>query len=235
LNHSLAKPRLAAARRAALIARAACRSGGGVAWRQSTGAQAMTEHDPQAGPSTLPEATTPPAVPPARRSFWLRELPFTIVLILTIAGVAYTTFSKQPIALYWEILAPIIGLVCVGAGWQEAGDKTGRMRLIVTQALHWGAFLLVMNILLLGSVQRIFTAQTTALAIFTLLALGTFTAGVQVLSWQVCLLGVIMALGVPAVAWIENSALLVTLVVASLIGLAVVLWWHLRGSRAPAT
>ena len=191
----------------------------------------MSEHDPKAAPSTLPEVATSPAAAPARRSFWLRELPFTIVLILTIAGVAYTTFSKQPITLYWEILAPIIGLVCVGAGWQEAGDSTGRLRLIVTQALHWGAFLLVMNILLLGSVQRIFTAQTTALAIFTLLALGTFTAGVQVLSWQVCLLGVIMALGVPAIAWIENSALLVTLIIASLIGLAVVLWWHLRGSR----
>ena len=130
----------------------------------------------------MPEVTTPPAAPPPQhRSIWLRELPFTIVLTLTIAGVAYTTFSKTPIAGYWEILAPIIGLVCVGAGWQEAGDKTGRLRLIVTQALHWGAFLLVMNILLLSSVQRIFTAQTTALAIFTLLALGTFTAGVQVL------------------------------------------------------
>src|ERR1700722_17005926 len=156
----------------------------------------MTEQEPQAGSSSVPEVTTPPAAPPPQhRSIWLRELPFTIVLILTIAGVAYTTFSKTPIAGYWEILAPIIGLVCVGAGWQEAGDKTGRLRLIVTQALHWGAFLLVMNILLLSSVQRIFTAQTTALAIFTLLALGTFTAGVQVLSWQVCLLGVIMALG----------------------------------------
>jgi hypothetical protein len=197
----------------------------------------MTEQDPQAAPSSVPEVTTPPAAspPPQHRSIWLRELPFTIVLTLTIAGVAYTTFSKTPIAGYWEILAPIIGLVCVGAGWQEAGDKTGRLRLIVTQALHWGAFLLVMNILLLSSVQRIFTAQTTALAIFTLLALGTFTAGVQVLSWQVCLLGVIMALGVPAIAWIENSALLVTLIVASLIGLAVVLWWHWRGPRAHAT
>jgi hypothetical protein len=81
------------------------------------------------------------------------------------------------------------------------------LRLIVTQVLHWGAFLLVMNIVLLSSVQRVFTAQTTALAIFTLLALGTFTAGVQVLSWQACLLGVIMALGIPAIAWIENSAL----------------------------
>jgi len=39
---------------------------------------------------------------------------------------------------------------------------------------------------------------------------------------------------VPAIAWIENSALLVTLIVASLVGLAVVLWWHWRASRAHA-
>ena len=154
------------------------------------------------------------------------------MLTLTIAGVAYTTFSKTPIAGYWEILAPIIGLVCVGAGWQEAGDKTGRLRLIVTQALHWGAFLLVMNILLLSSVQRIFTAQTTALAIFTLLALGTFTAGVHILSWQICLLGVIMALGVPALAWIERSALFILLIVVAVAAIALALWWSQRGRLA---
>jgi hypothetical protein len=34
-----------------------------------------------------------------------------------------------------------------------------------------------------------------------LLALGT-TAGVHILSWQVCLLGLIMAFGIPAIAWI---------------------------------
>ena len=196
----------------------------------------MTEQDPQAAPSGVPEVTTPPAASPRQhRSIWLRELPFTIVLTLTIAGVAYTTFSKTPIAGYWEILAPIIGLVCVGAGWQEAGDKTGRLRLIVTQALHWGAFLLVMNILLLSSVQQLFNAQTTALAIFTLLALGTFTAGVQVLSWQVCLLGAIMALGVPAIAWIENSALLATLIIAAIVALAVVFWWNWRMPRTTTT
>ncbi len=55
-------------------------------------------------------------------SFWIRELPFTLVLILIIAGVAYTSFSKKPIVGYWEVLAPIIALVCVGSGWQ-AGDK----------------------------------------------------------------------------------------------------------------
>ena len=161
------------------------------------------DHDPHAAPISVPQVS--PTHRATHLSFWIRELPFTVVLILTIAGVAYTSFSKKPIVILWEILAPIIALICVGAGWQEAADKTGRLRLVVTQVLHWCAFLLVMNMLLLTSVQRIFTAQTTALAIFTLLALGTFTAGVQVLSWQVGLLGLIMALGVPAIAWIENS------------------------------
>ena len=192
----------------------------------------MTSVDqgPQGTPSSVPQVTAPRH--PSHASFWIRELPFTLVLLLTLAGVAYTSFSKQPIVGYWEILAPIIGLVCVGAGWLEAGDKSGRLRLIVTQALHWAAFLLVMNMLLLTSVQRIFTAQATALAIFTLLALGTFTAGVQVLSWQVCLLGLIMALGVPAIAWIENSALIGVLIAGAVIGIAAVLWWHWRERRA---
>jgi hypothetical protein len=169
---------------------------------------------------------------PHRFSFWIRELPFTLVLVLTLAGVAYTSFAKKPIVIYWEVLAPIIGIVCVSYGWAEAGDKAGRLRLIVTQVLHWVAFLVVMNMLLLSSVQRIFTATATGLAIFTLLALGTFTAGVQVLSWQVCLLGLIMALGIPAIAWIENSALLVVLVVAAVAGVAAVIWWNWRQRRA---
>ncbi len=109
-----------------------------------------------------------------------------------------------------------------------------RLRLIVTQALHWSAFLLVMNMLLLTSVQRDFTATATALSIFTLLALGTFTAGVQVLSWQVCLLGLIMALGIPAIAWIENSALIIVLIVGAVVGIGAVLWWHFRGRPAQA-
>jgi hypothetical protein len=185
-----------------------------------------THTDPAALPSV------PPVTPPHRHvSFWIRELPFTLVLILTIAGVAYTSFSKKPIVGYWEILAPIIAVVCVAAGWQEARDKAARLRLIVTQALHWFAFLLVMNMLLLSSVQRIFTATTTALAIFTLLALGTFTAGVQVLSWQICLLGLIMALGIPAIAWIENSALLLVLIMGVAAGVAAVFWWYWRERR----
>jgi hypothetical protein len=52
----------------------------------------------ETGPQAAPPAS-PPAVPrwSRRLSFWLEELPFAPVLILTTLGVAYTSFSKQPI------------------------------------------------------------------------------------------------------------------------------------------
>jgi hypothetical protein len=169
------------------------------------------------------------------RSLWLKELPFCAVLILTIVGVAYTSFSRRPIVVYWELLAPLIALLCVGTGWPNAGDRSAKVRLIATQALHWIAFVVVMNLMLLPNVQIIFNAGTTGIAIFTLLALGTFTAGVHVLSWQVCLLGLIMALGIPAIAWIENSALIFVLIAAVIIGIALVFWWHWRERQVQPT
>lgn len=166
--------------------------------------------------------------------FWLKELPFSLVLVLTLIGVGYTSFSKQPIAGFWELLAPLIALVCVASGWKTANDRQARTRLIGTQVLHWLAFLIVMNLMLLPSVQRDFSAQATGLAIFTLMALGTFTSGVHVLSWQVCLLGLVMALGIPAIAWVQNAALLSALAIGVVVAIAIVLWLHFRSGAGKA-
>ena len=106
--------------------------------------------------------------------------------------------------------------------------------MIGSQALHWLAFIVVMNLLLLPSVQRNFTGNSTALAVFTLLALGTFTAGLQVYSWQVCILGLVMALAVPVIAWIQNSALIVAVIFAMMLAVGVVVWWHWRKSARAA-
>ena len=185
------------------------------------------------GNETGSQAPQPPssyAAPRATRrlSFWIKELPFALVLILTTLGVAYTSLTRQPLVGFWELLAPLLALVCIGSGWPSANDKTARLILIGSQALHWLAFIVVMNVLLLPSVQRNFTANSTAIAVFTLLALGTFTAGLQVFSWQVCSLGLVMALAVPAVAWIENSALIVAVIFVLMLAVGVAVWWHWR-------
>ena len=188
------------------------------------------ESGPRAGQSKTPQVTGSSKL--SRVGLWRRELPYALVLILTLLGVAYTSYFKQPIMAYWALLAPLIGVICVSAGWRSAQDKDARIRLIWTQALHWFAFLVVMSVMMLPSVQKILSTSASGLAILTLLALGTFTAGVHVLSWQVCLLGLVMALAVPAIAWIEESALIFVLIAAVVLGIGALFWWHRHEARA---
>ena len=82
-----------------------------------------------------------------------------------------------------------------------------------------------MNLLLLPSVQNMLNADATGLAILLLLALGTFVAGVHIPALEVCILGFVMALFVPAIAWIEEAALIVLLGVLVLLGAGTMFWW----------
>jgi hypothetical protein len=176
--------------------------------------------------ATVPPVISSPSSPEA--SFWLRELPYAAVFVLAIFGIAYNSYSKQSIVGYWEFLALVICVVCIGSGWPHAHDKKARLRLVWTQALHWLAFLVAMNVVLLPNVQRMMNADATSLAILTLLALGTFTAGVHILSWQICLVGVVMAVGVPASAWLERSALLLSVGALALMGIGLASWLYIR-------
>jgi hypothetical protein len=169
------------------------------------------------------------ATPPERQlpgiSGWLKELPYGVVLVLTLIGVAYTSFTKRPTTAYWEFLVPVTGALCIWSGWRSAREKKEELRLIWTQVAHWLAFFAAMNLLLLPSVQDMVNADATGLAILLLLALGTFVAGVHIRAWEVCILGVVMALFVPAIAWIEEAALIVLLALIVLIGAGTMFWW----------
>jgi len=66
-----------------------------------------------------------------------------------------------------------------------------------------------------------------------LLALGTFLAGVSLLSLQICFLGVALALAVPAISWVKQSALFLILAAVFSIGL-VMAFWSYWGDAHPA-
>jgi len=118
-----------------------------------------------------------------------RQWPYLVVLTLAIAGVAYTNISQKPLVGYWEVLALATGVLCVVTEWPRAEDKKARFQLMWTQALHWAAVLVTMNIMLLAAVQQILTSPATSLVLLMLLALGTFLAGLNHLSLPLCLLG----------------------------------------------
>ncbi len=171
--------------------------------------------------------------PSPKASFWLRELPFLVVLGLMLVGVGYTSVSRRPLVGYWEFMALVIGVTVVSTAWVDAPDRKARFRLILTQALHWLSFLVAMNLALLPSVQRLLNPEATGIAVVLLLALGAITAGINILSWQICFIGVVMALCVPVIAWLQQSAIVIVLgIFVALVGLGVVYSWHQSAKRS---
>ena len=166
------------------------------------------------------------------RLLW-QQLPYIVALVLAIAGVAYTNASRQPLVGYWEFLALAIGVVCVIEKWPEIEGREARWRLIWTQALHWVAVLVTMNIMLVSGVQQLLPTPATSLVLLTLLALGTSLAGVSLLSPRIAFLGVAMALAVPAISWLKQSVFFFLLGAVLLIGLGITFW--LRQDDRPAT
>ncbi len=184
---------------------------------------------------TLPQDLIEPPASSGKGGLLRQALPFLTVLVLAIFGVAYTNISGKPLVGYWEFLAVAIGVVCVVNAWPKTEDRRARVRLIGTQAAHWATFLITMNIVLLPGVQKLLPQPGASLVLLMLLALATFLAGVNLLSVQMCFLGLAMAVSVPAIAWLKQAALFLVLAASLVIGLAVAFWPRKRVARSPET
>jgi hypothetical protein len=165
-------------------------------------------------------------------SFWIRQAPFLAVLALAIFGVAYTNFSGHSLKGFWEFLAVAMGFVSFAAGWPRAPDRQARLQLAWTQAAHWAAILVAMNIMLMPSFQQWLPQPATGMVLLILLAVGTFLAGIHLLSLQVCFLGLAMALSIPAMTWLKQASLLLLLAGVAVAGLVIAFWP--RGSKRAA-
>jgi hypothetical protein len=62
----------------------------------------------------------------------------------------------------------------------------------------------------------------------TLLALGTFVAGVQGRVWRICAVGCALFLAVPGLGWLDQSPLLLTAAAFVIVALGGLAWWVSR-------
>lgn len=184
----------------------------------------MSELEAPAGPSAEDHSAS-------TISLVRRQMPFLVILALAVGGVAYTNISRRPLVGYWEFLAIVMGLLCVVTRWSDLEDRRDRVRLMWTQALHWLAVLVAMNIMLFSSVQQLVPTLATILLLLILLALGTFLAGIHLAALQIGFLGLALALAVPAISWVKQSALFFILAAAFLIGLAMAFWSYRGDAR----
>jgi hypothetical protein len=162
------------------------------------------------------------------RSLLLRQWPYFAMLALALFGVAYTSVTRQSMTIYWVVLAPFFGLISIAGGWRDAVTADERLRLIRTQALHWGGVLAAMYLVFIGDVRQIMSSDVSALIVLTVLALGCFTAGVHTGEWRLSVVGLLLGLSVPAIAWLELSTLLIALVAMVAVAIAALAFFRER-------
>ncbi|MGJ0397460.1 MAG: hypothetical protein ACR65U_14655 [Methylocystis sp.] len=137
------------------------------------------------------------------------DLPYIIMLSMAVLGIGIVTFTGQPVAFYWEFLTPVYCAICIYVGWRHAETTHERTRLVWTQILHWAAFLFGMWLIYSPPLRSLIDVNAAGLNLMVLLAVATFVAGVHAVAWQICAVGIILAIFVPAVAIIQRSSLFI--------------------------
>jgi hypothetical protein len=152
--------------------------------------------------------------------WFLHDILFIAMLCLALVGVAF----RLPIS-YWVILTPVFGVISIIEGWSHFVTRSERLGLVYRLAAIWCALLLAIYLIHNGGVQGVMNANATSLGVITLLALGTFVAGVQARVWQICAVGGILFLAVPGLGWLDQSPLLLATVSFFIVALGGLAWW----------
>ena len=142
------------------------------------------------------------------------------MLSMAVLGIGLVTFTGDPHGFYWALLTPVYCAICIYIGWPHAPTKSDRIKLIWTQILHWAAFLAAMWLIYSPAMRSLVDVNATGLNLMTLLALATFVAGVHASAWQICIVGLILAVFVPAMALIQRTSLFI---IVALMGVIFVL------------
>ena len=149
----------------------------------------------------------------------LDDLPYAAMLALVLAGVVL----RFPV-VYWLVLTPVFGVISISEGWRHFKNRAERLGLVCRLTLDWCAIVLAIYLLYNSGVQGVLNANATSLAMMTLLALGTFVAGVQARVWEICIIGAVLFAAVPGLGWLDQSPLLLTAAACSVVALTGAAW-----------
>jgi hypothetical protein len=173
------------------------------------------------------EANAAPAPTQSVAMQWfLHDIFYIAMLVLALVGVIF----RLPVS-YWVILIPVFGVITIAEGWRHFPDRTERLGLVYRVGLNWCALLLAIYLLSNTGVSGVMNANATSLSMMTLLALGTFVAGVQARVWQICAVGSLLFLTVPGLGWLDQSPLLLTAATGLMVALGGLAWWVTRRSK----
>ncbi len=170
------------------------------------------------------EERAEPVIEPRTRASvgrWiLRESPHIAMLLLAFVGISFPV----PVT-YWLVMTPIFGLISIVSGWPHFATNQARLRMVCLQALSWSALVLAIYALYNNGSQGVLNANAISLAMITLLALGTFLAGLHAHSWRTCVVGIVLFVAVPVLGWIDQVSILLVIGALVIVAVAAGTWF----------
>jgi len=154
-------------------------------------------------------------------SFLGNNWPYILMLGLGLIGVALTSVAPVTMIVFWEVLVPVFAVITF---FVRRDPSEPVATAIFRDVLHWGSVFIAMRLLMMPSVSQMLNLDGIALMLLTILALGTFHAGIQAWSWRLGVVGGFLGVSVPLFAWLERSSLLVSLVVIGAATVAALIW-----------
>ncbi|GGC54436.1 hypothetical protein [Chelatococcus reniformis] len=169
-----------------------------------------------------------------RRSFLLAQAPYIAMLLLVFGGIALTSLLPSLTSVYWQLIAVVFAVMCILSEWRRHPPGRPRWRMAIAQLLHWAVILIAMRVLFVHDVANMLNSDAIGLAVLAVLALGTLLAGIHIGAWQIGFVGLLLALGIPAIAWLEQAALLITAAAISIAAIAALYLWQRHRSAESA-
>jgi len=164
--------------------------------------------------------------------WFIQALPFLVLGVGAVVGMAATTVTGQPKRFYWEIYTPFAALVCVLEGWRVSKSAADFTAVLFTQVFQWLAVAVALYLLMLTSVRAMMNDDSVGLALLTIIALSVFTAGIHLRAWRLLVIGAFLACTVIAIAFIEAFAILLMAGVFALLCLLGLAGWFMRNKSA---
>lgn len=183
--------------------------------------------DPAVGPAIDdPPIFTLDPVPSVRNErpvlarWFIRDIPYIAMLLLAAIGVAF----HLPVS-YWLVLFPLFGIISAYQGRDRQVSAGEQAKSVLGIALIWIAMLVAIYLLYSSDVKGVINSNANSLIMIILLALGTFCAGVQARIWQICAIGVILFVTVPALGWLDQSFMFISAAVLIILVAIGAGWW----------
>ncbi len=160
--------------------------------------------------------------------FLVVNLPYVVLYAIALWLVALTDSDEAEASFNWQLFIPLVGLVSAIGGWHHAGQGGGAKTIyLIKQILHWGALLVVINLLFMQSMLQFLNAQNHGFVIIYMLGLTAILSGIY-LDWKMAVFGVFLIASAIVLGYIEDNVM-VMLVASGIALVGVVLTLLIRG------